>query len=210
MKPKQAFEYSIMKDSHMHYFLQSVPKVKELLATGLYRLEEGNLFEVATKQSVKLDPYVVDKLKDSIMTTQDQNQQQLNAVLQSEKFKAFEEERERLRRMRQDGSGGESRVRSQLENIKGLKEFLARQGKWEAHCPDRWIIYDWRVLGKLYYGVIIQGVPSSPCFHSAIGPCPLSCSAMHSYTCQNRWDATSCHNYICEFPIDPVLSTYRH
>jgi hypothetical protein len=54
MKPKQAFEYSIVKDSHMYYFLQSVPKVKELLSTGLYKLEGRQLVELATKQSVQL------------------------------------------------------------------------------------------------------------------------------------------------------------
>jgi hypothetical protein len=130
MKPKQAFSYSIMKDSHMYYFLQSVPKVRELLSTGLYKLEGGTLLEVATKQSVQLDPYVADKLQDAVLAPHDQNQQQLNAVLQSEKFKAFEEERERLRKMRQATGTGESRVRNiELEKIRGLKEFLSRQGK---------------------------------------------------------------------------------
>jgi hypothetical protein len=112
MKQKQAFQYSIMTDSHMYYFLQSGPKVKELLATGLYKLEGETLLELATKQSIKLDPYVADKLKDTPLTKMDQNQQQVNAVLQSEKFKAFEEERERLKRMRQ--ATGESRVREDL------------------------------------------------------------------------------------------------
>jgi hypothetical protein len=90
MKPKQAFEYSIMRDSHMYYFLQSVPKVRELLATGLYRLEGGTLLEVATRQSLQLEPYVADQLSQLPLARQDQNQQ-INSVLQSQKFKAFEE-----------------------------------------------------------------------------------------------------------------------
>ncbi len=51
-----------MRDSHMYYFLQSAPKVRELLATGLYRLEGKMLLEVATKQTVQLEPYVAEQL----------------------------------------------------------------------------------------------------------------------------------------------------
>jgi hypothetical protein len=36
----------------MYYFLQSIPKVKELIATGLYQLDGKLLIEKATKEAV--------------------------------------------------------------------------------------------------------------------------------------------------------------
>lgn len=133
MKQEKAFAYNIMKDAHMYYFLQSVPKVKELIATGLYKIDGNKLVEIESKDSVELDGFVAEKVKEAGLKIRDQNEE-FNSIVQSEKFKAFEEERERVRKMRVgnglDASRASGTAKSnEYAKIKGLKEFLGKKTK---------------------------------------------------------------------------------
>ena len=133
MKQEKTFAYNIMKDAHMFYFLQSVPKVKELIATGLYKIDGNKLIEIESKDFVELDGFVAEKVKEGVLNIRDQNEE-FNRIVQSEKFKAFEEERERVRKMRVGNSMNASRTKetpknTEYANIKGLKEFLGKKTK---------------------------------------------------------------------------------
>jgi hypothetical protein len=55
-------KYSILNDPHMYYYLQSPQKVKELLQTGLYRVDGRMLVEKASKVSFRMDEYVAEKV----------------------------------------------------------------------------------------------------------------------------------------------------
>lgn len=58
-----SLQYSILTDPHMYYYLQSPPKVKELLKSCLFRLEGNHLVEKETKITFKLEEYVVEKVR---------------------------------------------------------------------------------------------------------------------------------------------------
>ena len=51
--------YSIVSDPHMYYFLQSPQKIKDLLRTGLYKLDQDRLVEKETRKTFKLDKFVL-------------------------------------------------------------------------------------------------------------------------------------------------------
>ena len=55
--------YSIVKDPHMYYFLQSPQKIKDLLRTGLYKLDQDRLVEKETRKTFKLDKFVLENVK---------------------------------------------------------------------------------------------------------------------------------------------------
>lgn len=74
MKQEKTFAYNIMKDTHMYYFLQSVPKVKELIATGLYKMDGNKLIEIESKDFVELEGFVAEKVKEGVLKDRDQNE----------------------------------------------------------------------------------------------------------------------------------------
>lgn len=82
---------------------------------------------------MELDGFIAEKVKEGVLKSRDQNEE-FQSIVQSEKFKAFEEERERVRKMRGGAGLDVSRASgtgksNEYAKIKGLKEFMGKKTK---------------------------------------------------------------------------------
>ena len=61
-KENNLLSYSMIDDPHMYYFLQSPQKVRDLLKTKLFLIQDGHLVDKKTKKKFKLDQFVLEKV----------------------------------------------------------------------------------------------------------------------------------------------------
>ena len=56
-------KYSIVEDPHMYYYLQSPQKIKDLVRSGLFKVQGSKLIDKENNKSFKIDEYVLEKVK---------------------------------------------------------------------------------------------------------------------------------------------------
>lgn len=77
-QPTSPLKYNFLQDPHLIYYLQSPARVIQLLESSLYELDNDNLIELETMQSLKISEFVLDKIPGQIKQKHQRNQDYLD------------------------------------------------------------------------------------------------------------------------------------